>query len=56
MKLSNNVFSFSASPIEAHSISRNVLSILFLGVLEIGDHTFTASLCHHDQVLKKTWV
>lgn len=53
MKFSNNVLPFRASPKEAHNIFRNVLSILFLDVLEIGDHTFTARLCHRGQVFKE---
>ena len=53
MKFSNNVLPFSVLPIEAQSIFRNVLSSLFLGLLEIGEHTFTARLCHGGQVLKE---
>jgi len=53
MKFSNNILPFSASLIEAQSIFRNVLSSLFLDVLEIGDHTFTARLCHRRQILKE---
>jgi hypothetical protein len=53
MKFSNHNMPFSASPIEAHSIFRNVRSSLFLDVLEIGVNTFTARLCHRDQVFKE---
>jgi len=53
MKFCKNVLPFSASPIEAQSIFRNVLSSFFLDVLEIGDHTFTARLCHRGQVFKE---
>jgi hypothetical protein len=52
MKCSNNVLPFSASSVEAHGIFRNVLSRLFLDVLEVGDQTFTARLCHHSQIFK----
>jgi len=53
MKFSNSVLPFNASPIEEYSIFRNVLSSLFLDVLEIGDHMFTARLCHSAQVYKE---
>jgi hypothetical protein len=53
MKFRNNLTPFSASPIEARSIFRNVLSSLLLDVLEIGDQTFTARLCHGGPVVKE---
>jgi hypothetical protein len=57
MNFSNNVLqfilTFNASPIETYSIFRNVLSRLFLDVLETGDHMFTARLCHSAQVFKE---
>jgi hypothetical protein len=53
MKFSSNVLPFSVSPIEAHSIFRNVQSSLFRDVLEIGDHIVTARLCHRGQVFNE---
>ena len=53
MKFSNIVSPFSASPIEAHGNFRNVVSSLFMGVLEIGVHTFTARLCHRRLILRE---
>ena len=53
MKFSYNVLPFSASPVEAHGIFRNVLRSLFLDVLETGDQKFTARLCHRGQVFKE---
>jgi hypothetical protein len=53
MKFSNHVMPFSASPIEAHSIFRNIRSSLFLGVLDIGDNTFTVRLCHRGQEFRE---
>jgi hypothetical protein len=49
MIFSNNLMPFNALPTESHAFIRNVLSSLFLDVLENGDHTFTARLCHLDQ-------
>jgi hypothetical protein len=54
MKFGKNVMPFNAWPIKVQNSVRNMLSSLFLDVLESGGRRFTARLCHHDQLFKET--